>query len=284
MKAIILFAAFALLATAYGYPQVSYDCRLPNCVEGTPMDFNLTFGATQAELTETEKWKPASIFYHNITISADGKTVAEVDRDFNITDSNQTETYNASGLVPSGNGSVGLELCYNKSAYGRIYALNVGTASGVNKGIVHTRNDFLFTWSRYVKSNWTCEPIGNITIIPRATVRCIGDSECGDNESCEGYQCAPVTCEGSCVLVANHSCFEPDCCSSESCSAGKECISNECKPLACNENQATGEHSCRDINCWFFEKREGQGCSLDWLRIIVILALVAIVVIRFRLL
>ena len=256
----------------------SHRCELPDCIEGTPIHFNLSISADAADFVEKEDWKPIHVMFDNVRIVSGGSVIATYGQQLNMTEGDEPVTSYISGMIPASGGP--LELCFNKSVYGKIYAMNIGTAAGSAGGVVHSRNTFLFTWSEYMKpTNETCEAFAEIDVIPRASIECVRDSECQGAERCEDYMCEPVVCVDTCAQVVNHACTEPECCRSEECPAGQSCADKECKPLECGEGQLEEEHSCRDIVCGFLDNREGKECSLDLGKVSSIVGAVAAVVI-----
>ncbi len=260
-----------LAGSALGVPSATFRCDLPECVEGTPVYFDLTFRPDGADFAKTEKWRPETVIYEDIDITMDGKVLASHGGAVNLSEGDDTEQVRMSALLPAGSGE--LELCFNKSVFGEIYALNVGTASGSSGGVVHTRGMYLFTWSDYKKpGNRSCETFARIGITPRASIDCLRDGECGSTERCEDYDCVAIVCGKECAQISNHACSEPECCSSSECPAGEVCSGGGCTPLECGEGQIQEAHSCRDVVCSPLEQRHGKSCALDLIRVSLIMA------------
>lgn len=274
LGALLLLVLFVSLV---GAVDVEYGCEYKDCIEGTNIEFNLTFAPQTADFVPEEKWKPETMHYEYIEIFSGGEAVASSDERISFEDAATTSSLVVEGVIPHPTeGKVELTLCLNKSVSGQIYALSTGVTSGSSQGEIHSRNTFLFGWSKYTKpAERSCEQFGTMDVIPRSEIGCLEDEECSTDERCMDYNCEVVLCEG-CEFAENHACYAYECCSSEMCAPGEECASHECVELTCREDQIEETHYCRDVICGLLQKREGKGCVLD-LAVLAIIAVVGVV-------
>ncbi|MCX6709345.1 MAG: hypothetical protein NTV63_00095 [Candidatus Woesearchaeota archaeon] len=130
---------------------------------------------------------------------------------------------------------------------------------------------------KIIEQDERCYPLKNITVMPKPIIRCLRESDCNENMSCERGLCFPVKCI-ECQYIKEHKCLEYECCSNEECLPEEYCSENSCTPLSCSEDEMASENKCRKFSCPFLNKPKSHECVQDKLLIIIFISGAGIIV------
>lgn len=90
------------------------------------------------------------------------------------------------------------------------------------------------------------------TLKVRDCPECLADSDCRDDQLCEGGKCANIT--GGCGYAAGHSWHDYECCEDSGCAGDEYCLENKCEKIAGECGYAEGHEwraytCCEDTDC-----------------------------------
>lgn len=278
-----LLALIALTGAASGSISANYTCGYADCIEGLSAGFNVTFTASEAEFADEKDWNPISVIYNNTEVTYNGEAIGALSGFVNLTKAAPAGYLAGEIEMPlPENGVASLQICYNKSVYGDLYSMSTGTASGSNAGKTYSRATFLFGWSKYTKVlNRTCKDLIDVPVKAQSEIGCLDDSRCAGDETCKGYQCEKLSCGEGCVLATNHTCTALSCCAQDDCYGAEECIDGACVQLSCTESQMANNHTCSEVACGLFEKRDGKICVGNQLPLIILFVIIVLVAAYF---